>query len=35
MIRVRNPKGDDLGDVLNDTETMENQYLFDEKEIYL
>jgi ABC-type Fe3+/spermidine/putrescine transport system ATPase subunit len=34
-VRVRNPKTDDIGDVICDTSTLENQYLYDEKEIYL
>jgi hypothetical protein len=32
---LRNPKFDDLGEVINDCEVMENFYLFDEKEFYL
>jgi hypothetical protein len=34
-VRVRNPKTDDIGDVISDNSTLENQFLFDEKEIYL
>jgi hypothetical protein len=34
-IRIRNPKVDDLGDVINDLTTLENQFLYDEKEIFL
>lgn len=32
---MRNPKADDLGDVIADNSTMEHQFLYDEKEIYL
>ena len=34
-VRVRNPKTDDIGDVISDTSSLENQFLYDEKEIYL
>lgn len=34
-IRLRNPKLDDLGEVINDCEVLENCHLYDEKEIYL
>lgn len=33
--RIRNPKIDDLGEVINDGDIMENYYLYDEKEIYV
>jgi hypothetical protein len=32
---IRNPKADDLGDVINDLSSLENQFLYDEKEIYM
>ena len=35
MIRIRNPKSDDLGDVINDSSSLDTQFLYDEKEIYL
>lgn len=36
-IRLRNPKLDDysFGDVINDSDILENCHLFDEKEIYV
>jgi hypothetical protein len=34
-VRVRNPKSDDIGDVISDNSSLENQFLYDEKEIYL
>jgi len=34
-VRLRNPKVDDIGEVINDSETMENCYLYDDKQIYL
>ena len=35
QFRLRNPKLEDLGEVIYEGETMESYYLFDEKEIYL
>ena len=35
QVRLRNPKFDDMGEVMADGEQMENFYLFDEKEFYL
>lgn len=34
-IRLRNPKLEDLGEVIPDAEIMENYYLYDDKEIYV
>ena len=34
-IRLRNPKLDDLGDVIQDCSIMENCYLYDDKELLL
>lgn len=34
-IRLRNPKLDDLGEVIHDCEILENYHLFDEKEIHM
>ncbi len=35
MLRLRNPKADDLGDVVLDSEVMDNLFLSDEKEFYI
>lgn len=35
QFRLRNPKLDDLGEVIFEGETMDSYYLFDEKEIFL
>jgi hypothetical protein len=35
QICLRNPKSDDLGDVIADNSSLENQFLYDEKELYL
>ena len=35
QVRIRNPKGDDIGDVLLDNTSLEYQYLFDEKDIHV
>ena len=35
QIRIRNPKTDDLGDVISDLSTLETQFLYDEKDIYM
>lgn len=32
---MRNPKLEDLGEVIPDAEIMENYYLYDDKEIYV
>jgi hypothetical protein len=34
-IRLRNPKLEDLGEVVNDCDILENFHLYDEKEFYL
>jgi hypothetical protein len=34
-IRLRNPKMEEFGEVMNDNELVENYYLFDDKEIFL
>lgn len=34
-IRLRNPKIDDLGEVIHDCEILENCHIYDDKEIYL
>ena len=33
--RLRNPKLDDLGEVINDCDILENLHLYDEKEFYM
>ena len=35
QVRVRNPKSDDMGDVIGDLTTLESQFLYDDKDIYL
>ena len=34
-IRLRNPRLDDIGEVIHDCEILENCHLYDEKEIYV
>ena len=34
-IRLRNPKLDDIGEVIHECEILENCHLYDEKEIYM
>jgi hypothetical protein len=34
-VRIRNPKVDDFGDVILDNSSLEYQYLYDEKDIYM
>ena len=35
QIRIRNPKLEDIGDVIMDNSSLENQFLFDEKDVFL
>jgi hypothetical protein len=35
QIRIRNPKVEDIGDVILDNSSLENQFLYDEKDVYL
>jgi hypothetical protein len=34
-VRIRNPKVDDLGEVVSDLTSLEQQFLYDDKQIYL
>ena len=35
QVRIRNPKVEDIGDVIADNSSLENQFLFDEKDVYM
>jgi len=35
QVRIRNPKVDDIGDVILDNSSLDYQYLYDEKDIYM